>query len=284
MNGTSGSIWEPNQITPGWNGCRMSLSVQGPVTTADVTGATQLNLHPYRDNRIWLMDSAGDWHLRNLGSSYRAISLSGLAANTNHDVYAHWAVVGSGDPIVTMEAVAWTNDTTRATALAQKDGVYYKTGDYTKRWIGTIRTAGTAGQCEDSKTKRFCWNLYNQIPRFLYNSNATNHTYNAASFREWNGGTNAPRVQFVLGLAQNVQAEQQVVGADAALTRIALDTTTSGNTPNWYADGSTSVRRFMTLTEPFSVGVGLHYLTINEYSVSGTSNFYEAYLRAAIMG
>ncbi len=46
----------------------------------------------------------------------------------------------SGTP--TLEALVWTNDTTRATALVRQDGVWSKTGALTRRYLGTVRVDG----------------------------------------------------------------------------------------------------------------------------------------------
>ncbi len=74
---------------------------------------------------------------------------------------------------LTLELLAWTNNTTRATALTTQNGVQVKTGDITRRYAGTICTTTTIGQCEisfgqtsaagGSKPELGVYNEYNQV-------------------------------------------------------------------------------------------------------------------------
>lgn len=73
-------------------------------------------------------------------------------------------------------------------ALGTQDGVYVKSGDPTRLWLGTMRTTVNSGQSEDSRTKRFVANYYNPVPRVvqLRNSSITfTWTYATASYRVW---------------------------------------------------------------------------------------------------
>jgi hypothetical protein len=72
-------------------------------------------------------------------------SLSGLTPNTNYDVLGY-----NNSGTLALDLVAWTNGTTRATALARQDGVLVKSGATTRRYLGTLRTTGTTGQTEFS--------------------------------------------------------------------------------------------------------------------------------------
>jgi len=90
------------------------------------------------------------------------LSLSGYTADKNYDI---WIYNNAGT--LTLASTVWTDDTTRATALTTQDGIYVKSGATNYRYIGTIRITSTTGQCEDSVTKRFVWNCYNQVERYL---------------------------------------------------------------------------------------------------------------------
>jgi len=67
----------------------------------------------------------------------------------------------------TLEFLVWTSDTARATAIAISSGVAYKTGDLTRRYVGSFRTTAT-NATEDSPLKRFVINYYNRVPRTLH--------------------------------------------------------------------------------------------------------------------
>jgi hypothetical protein len=173
-------------------GGRLSLTSGTAVTTSDVTAATTLYYTPYLHDQIALYDGSA-WSVKTF--TERSLSLSSSSANTNYDIFLY-----DNAGTLTLEAVAWTNDTTRATALATQNGVYVKSGAATRRYLGTIRITGTAGQCEDSVAKRFVWNLYNRVPRHLYVTEATaTWTYTTATWRQANGST-ANQVALVRGL------------------------------------------------------------------------------------
>jgi hypothetical protein len=100
---------------------------------------------------------------------------------------------------------AWTNDSTRATALVLQNGVLVKSGATTRRYVGTIRITGTTGQTEDSAARRFVWNYYNRVPRLLRATDGTDTwTYNSATFRPFNNSTTdgVGQVSLVVGWAE----------------------------------------------------------------------------------
>jgi hypothetical protein len=91
--------------------------------------------------------------------------------NTPFDVFAY---LSSGAPAI--ECLAWTNDITRATALTRLNGVLVKSGDPTRRYIGTGRTTGTSGQCANSVTRRLLWNYYNRTRMIVYKRETSSET------------------------------------------------------------------------------------------------------------
>ena len=173
---------------------RITLTSGTPVTSSDVTGATSVYFTNYLGSRIALFDGS-QWNL--LTFSELTLALGADAANTNNDLFA-WNNAGA----VALERVAWTNATTRATALVSQDGVLVKSGDTTRRYLGTYRTTSAAGQTEDSAAKRFVWNYYHRAKRALRVSDATDTwTYTTATFRQANAST-ANQVAVVVGVAE----------------------------------------------------------------------------------
>ena len=182
---------------------RLTLTSGTPVTTTDVTAATSLYVTPFRGNSVGLYISSV-WTLKTF--SEITLSLSGLTASLPYDVFVFWN--GSA---VAAELLAWTNGTTRATALTKQDQVYVKTGATDRLYVGTIRITPTTGQCEDSRSRRFVWNAYNRV---LRNGRAVDTTdtwtYNSNTFRSFNGNTTdgVGAFSFVLGLSEDlVKAE-----------------------------------------------------------------------------
>jgi len=171
---------------------RLTLTSGVPVTTSDVTAATTLYFTPYLGDHIALWNGEA-WIFHQFEEL--SLSLSGYTADTNYDI---WMYNNAG--VLTLESTAWASATARATALATLNGIYVKSGDALRRFLGTIRTTSTTGQCEDSLTKRFVSNLYNRAPRALRKGATTDHTYSVATLRAWNNDT-SHRVELVICLS-----------------------------------------------------------------------------------
>lgn len=248
----------PNPI-PGHCGLRLSLSSSDPVTSSDVTAATTLYALPFVDDRVVLRNAAGNWVEHATGSAGISASLSGLTSNTNYDV---WCYSNAG---AALELFAWTNGTTRATALARQDGAVIKSGAATRLYLGTIRTTGTTGQCEDSLTKRYVWNWHRPVSRRLaYFGAEQSHTY-AGTIREFNGATN--RIEFVCGMPGGVDISASAFSKAAAAGSVAvfcaaIDTTSVISEPYFYSQ-STSEQN-VVIPAPYQVAAGYHYAAVLE--------------------
>jgi hypothetical protein len=89
--------------------------------------------------------------------------------------------------------------TARAVALDLQDGVLYKHGALTRRYLGTFCTTSTT-TTEDSFARRYLWNCYHKAKRPLRIRETTSSwTYNSATYRQANGNT-ANQVEVVIGL------------------------------------------------------------------------------------
>lgn len=163
---------------------RLTLASGVPITFDNKTAKTTLYYTPYNGNVI-LLYVAGAWKFKTF--TELSLSLSGYVADKNYDI---WMYDNSGTP--TLESTVWTDNTTRATSLAYQDGILVKSGDPTRRYLGTIRTTGTTGQCEDSDSKRFVWNMYN---RSLKRGLAEGLSATAGQGDNYNEGT----TRFVIG-------------------------------------------------------------------------------------
>lgn len=128
----SGREFMLNDSDPGIADFRLTLTSGTPVMTVDTTGTT-LYMTPYRGNRLALWNTTESiWEV--FAFAEQSIALSGLTAGRNYDVFGY---LNAG--AFTFDLVAWTNDTTRATAIAYQDGVPVKTGALERRLIGSFR-------------------------------------------------------------------------------------------------------------------------------------------------
>lgn len=262
---TSPIITNPTLSSPilDFVGGRITLTTVLPVTTADVLAAGTLRYTPYTYNIISLYNtSTTTWdHI-----AFTELSIAVPAVATQmYDVFVY---NNAGTP--TLELLAWTNDTTRATALVRQDGRWCKTGVLSRRYVGSFRTT-VASQTEDSLVKRYVWNAYNQVDRPLLVLDAgAAYTYSIATFRQARA-TATNQLDFVIGLNEN--PIHAIVGATArnsagaattfAQVGIGLDSTTTpiaavfgGFASMTLTDGYVGLT---AITEVFS-GIGRHVL------------------------
>lgn len=248
--------------------CDGRLTLEGgvPVSTTDQTAKTTVYFTPYNGNSIGLYDG-NEWDLFTF--SELSLSLSGLAANTNFDIFIY-----NNNGILTLESTAWTNDTTRATALTTQDRIYVKSASITRRYLGTIRTTGTIGQCEDSSSRRFVWNAYNQELRSLVAANTVNHTYSTAlTWRAWNNNTTLgqARVDFVLGSYSLYTANLVGQGYSNSHIGIGIDSTTSSSNYIFINTSASAIRAGTGYSD--YLNNGYHFMNGVEYINAGTGTF-----------
>jgi hypothetical protein len=262
---TQGGSGSATPLAPG----RLTLTTAVPVTTSDVTAATTLYYALYSGNVVTLY-SGSAWVESVIGELSIAVPAT---TNQMYDVFIDY---NGGAPALSL--TAWSNDTTRATALAYQNGRLVLNGTATKLYVGSFRTTGVSGQTEDSFAKRYVWNYYNRVARPMRVLEATNSwNYTTASYQQANAST-ANQLDFVCGVAedgieatvhgivsndnQNVYA-QVSIGLDSATTPatgVLMDRTrtTGANTQ--------MIPKASLRTIP---AIGRHYLAWLEYSDAG---------------
>lgn len=180
--------------------------------------------------------------------------------------------------VISIEALVWTNDSTRATALVAVDGVLCKTGDTTRRYVGTFRTTSTT-TTEDSEAKRFVYNVNNQVRRSMlgtlgYADDNAGGTFTFNSQNVWaalNGGT-GNKCEWVNGLTETVfLAGSALYSAGAGtflMTGIGIDTTTSASfivSQNDEGGGSAFLK---SNNKSVQFAAGYHFTSLNGAVVS----------------
>lgn len=240
---------------------RLTLISATPVTTANVTLATTLYFTPYKGNHIALFDGTSAWTLL----AFNQLSVAVPATvNTMYDVFAY-----NNAGVVALELLAWTNDTTRATALAVQDGVYVRSGATTRRYLGSFRTVATSGRTEDSRANRYVWNYYNRVPRLMqvYDA-AASWTYSTATLRQANANT-ANQLNFIIGVAEDVVSAtvRSEVNSSTATARypflaIGLDSVTTRSSDGLQGGATVSSTMYADIIAHYSgvPAVGRHYL------------------------
>jgi len=266
---------------------RLTLTTGVPVTTADVTAAATIYCTPYKGNRIALYDGT-HWNVRS--SAEFSLGLGTISSGKPYDVFCY---DNAGTP--TLEFLAWTNDTTRATALAYQDGILCKTGAVTRRYLGTFYTTATT-TTEDSSANRYLWNYYNRVIKKLeYIETTATWAYSTAAWRIRNNSTNN-KLSFISGLAedalrvsnstavQNSTSTIRMVYAGIGLDTVTDVTNNEDNIPStnaYFLLGGTNIM--------IAPQLGKHYVAAMEYgngtdtqTWSGSS--INSYINTAILG
>lgn len=254
---------------------RLTLTSGTPVTTSDVTGAETLYYCPYKGNRIALYDGT-NWVVR----SFSELSIDVPDATNVYDVFAY-----DNSGTVTLELTAWTNTTTRATALTTQNGVYVKTGALTRRYLGSFysTTAGN-GQIDDSSavTKgRYLWNYYNRVARPFKTNNITNWNYTTATIRQANNST-TNQLNYVVGVIEDPVTASLCANVSNTSVNINVQvgfgnnstTTITGDDGSGYILVAGQQMKLYSHFNGYPSTVGLNYLAWLEYSAAtGTTSW-----------
>lgn len=217
------------------NTFRLTLSTGSPITTADITAATTIYCTPYKGNLISLYDGS-NWVLRSSAEFSKALGT--LTSGRPYDVFCY---DNAGTP--TLEFLAWSDDTTRATAIAVLSGVLVKSGDPTRRYLGSFYTTSTT-TTEDSEAKRYLWNYYNRVSKSLFaRDTTTTWSYTTNTWRQANAAA-TNKVELVCGFSEDlidihVQGiTDNVSSSTGAAVGIGISST-STNSARIYGGGTT---------------------------------------------
>ena len=259
---------------------RLSGSSSDPLPM-NTSSITTIYFLPYQGNQVKLWDG-NNWALHTIADAGVSLALTSWTASRPNDIYLY-----DNSGTLTLERVEWTNDSTRATAIVYDDGIYYKSGDKTRLYLGTVRTTTTTGQTADSIDQRFIWNYFNRVPRNLDYSATATHTYSTTSWRAWNNST-THRVEFVMGVDEDIVAYgfagdiYQSSGSSSVYVGVGFDTT-AGAGPYWRS-GEPTWQYGMGTTFGYSGAVGYHYIQATQTVGGGTGNYGNIRVHAMVMG
>lgn len=190
-------------LSPLYTTGRLTLATKNAIPESDLTAQATLYYTSVTNDdgvlantfQIVVFDGT---RLRLYSSAEISLSLTGLlTASTPHDVFIY-----DNSGTLTLEVLAWTNGTTRATALAAQSGQLVKTGATSRRYLGTLYATGT-GTTADAAATRYLYNAYNQAVRELMLQESTSTWTLARSgspvWNEFNNST-GNRVGVMMGL------------------------------------------------------------------------------------
>lgn len=251
---------------------RLTL-VSGVAIGNDVAAATTIYWTPHNGNRMALWNGSM-WVV--YATPEISIALGTLTNGKNYDIFAH---PDSGTPELEFSA-AWTNDTTRADALALQDGVLCKSGALTRRWLGKFRTISTTQTCSfkgnthQAGGKRFLINAYNRVPLELGVIDTTGTvSYSTAAWRQYNAAT-GNKVEFLAEDGDLVEAHVVSTYGDTsgnnAYVNIGVDSTTTAvghHSLGYLAYGAQHAHYV------YQSSLGYHYLAWLEWGGTNVQHF-----------
>lgn len=261
---------------------RLTTESGVPVSTSDRTAQGTIYYTPFNGNVVTLFDGFG-W--RRYRFSELSLALTATSGK-NYDVFVY-----DNAGTLTLElSAAWTNDTTRADALALQDGIYVKSGTTTRRWLGTIRASGSnvtadsgGGVTTQVGGKRFVWNAYNRVEREIAVIDTTaTWTYNGANWQQADAAS-GNKVEYVCGAAIDaidITAISTVAigNTSPAHLGIGVDSTTSAAGVRHAHNASSALDGVLTATYRGIPGLGYHVLYWLEAGYSGASLTWTGYI------
>lgn len=202
---------------------RLTLTSGDPIE-ASASGST-LYFTPYMGCYISLFDGVSTWNL----IKFSQVSISVPVGTGVYDVFAY-----NNNGTVTLETLAWTNTTTRATALVLQDGIYVKSGATTRKYLGTFYSS--SGTCSDTNGTRYLWNYYNRIPKkCLTQVGNINWTYTVSGVWRAMDNDSTNSISVVVGVKEtpievwSALNVQPVDGNNSGSVGIGYDTTSSNS-------------------------------------------------------
>lgn len=271
-------------------GCRITTESGVPVSTLDRTSQGNLYLTPANGNLITLPTGVKN----SCVTIPFAETLLGLTVTSgkNYDAFAY--LLGNSGFGYDL-GPAWTDDTTRATAVELFNGYYVNSSSFVGSilgktiparrglLVGTIRASG-ANVVEDSDLNRLVSNLYNTVPRRLRYAAADSHVLNNSAWQEWNGGT-AERLNLVLVLAnQSIKGTVKVRGGTTTtqntVIRIGLDGigaayNTTFAFSQWQTAQASANTNGIISEDTFIPSAGFHFLAVGEQQFDSVNVTYD---------
>lgn len=227
----------PSQTPLFWDDFRLSPTTATCVPASDVTGATSMFFTSCTGNRLTLFNTTGA--IETCALSELSLSIPATTSQM-YDVWIYDSTFGSCTG--TMEFLAWTSDTARATGLTRTSGRWTKTGDSSRLYVGSFRTHPTnSGQVDDSLTRRDIWNNYNRMRRPMTRTETTaTWNYSTATVRQANGNT-SNQVQVVAGLQESELDISLNIGVQNASGSVIVSAGIGEDSTTTYAVGQSAV-------------------------------------------
>lgn len=258
---------------------RLTLESGVPVSSTDQSAKATIYFTPYKGNTIVLWDGS-NWTEYTFIETSLAIGTLASATIPN-DIFGYQSA-----GTLTLEKLAWTNATTRATAITIQDGRYCKSGDKTRLYLGSFYPSSTT-TTEDSYGgvttqvggKRFLFNHYNQEFRSAaVKDTSASYNYSTSTFRQVNAAA-GNKVGFMIGTVAHIDAVAQSYMSSSVACNVGVGvgidntSTTSAQVSGTGASASAGLSLFAHCRGV--IGVGYHDIIWLEMGFgSGTQSWF----------
>jgi hypothetical protein len=207
------------------NQCRLSGQQQFAVMDTDNAAITSLYLVPYTGDVIWLYSATyNGWRPFRAAANTPSIALTGLTAGRPYDVFAYATPAFGQGTVANLELLAWASTSARATALVDQNGVWTKSGDITRRYVGTIY-ARTASSCawvrngyNTATAQCDIWNAENRVPAVFTNSTLWTGSFATATANTWFQIATSYKTELIVGRVLTPLDARMSVGCNTAGT------------------------------------------------------------------
>lgn len=204
-------------VDPSVNQFRLTGVSATPVMVSDSTSLSTIYLAAYKGNTIALNDGT-NWQLVQPGSE-PSLAVTGRTTDLPFDIFAF---INSGT--VALEFLDWSTATARATGLVRTNGVWTKSGDVTRRYVGSCRPRSATTfhwvlNGDDLPVKLDLFNADNRVEHsFTLRALTNTWNYTTATWRQAQASANY-QVDFMVGLQEEfIEATLQVSSRNSTIS------------------------------------------------------------------
>ena len=259
------NITKISTVLPRLSDGRLTLTSGDPDKNDNDTNKNAIYYCPYMGETVSLFD--GDvWNLYTFSELTLDIS-SGYAADTIYDIFIY-----DNSGTLTLESLAWSSASARATGLVRQNGALVKDGDRTKKYVGTFRTNSSV-KTNDDTTRRYLWNEYHKVYKSMLSQINTLSTYTTSVWRPVGNNTTVGQTRLAMVVGGRTLIDMlSNYHCKGMYTGIAVDSTTAQETLSG-TNGSSTVNVNTISAVNKTVDPGYHFLQQIEYGFTGGQGF-----------
>lgn len=267
-------LFEP-RVEPDVNCFRLTGVSATPVMTADNNALNTIYLTPYTGNRIALYNGVS-WDT--VYGAEVSLAVTGRTTDLPFDIFAY-----NNAGVLALEFLNWSNATARATGLTRVDGVWTKSGDATRRYVGSCRPRSATSYSwvavgVNAPSRLDLWNYSNRLRTSWQVSTSTDSwNYTSATWRQAQGSTNY-QVDLMCGVQESSFEGRLIVSSSnsSAITPCSREcgfgfdtaTASSGLNGSVYANDDFAYEHTALIT--LQVPIGRHFVAWVEISNAST--------------